>query len=302
MIIVALPTIAAGITSFGRIQGYLCLPDHVDRRFRLLSSNKSQGSVRLDSSDDHGLLSSKLLEPSTDAMIELGSIPSATGSRNLRPIIHVSGKLSWPETTTPVLDISKLSVPRHSFTVMTGPVGCGKSTLLKCMLGEMPTFDGEITTTYSIAAYCDQTSYVPNSTIRNLVIATSAYDEKWFNIVANACALLPDFQQWPQGDQSQVGTQGVSLSGGQKQRLAIARAVYSRQELIVFDDTFSGLDSRTKNMVFNNLLGNKGLLRTGGITVLMATSDSELILAFGKLILIKHRIPSQFCRPSHRHE
>lgn len=82
-----------------------------------------------------------------------------------------------------------------------------------------------------------------------------------------------DLSQWPEGEFACVGSKGISLSGGQKQRLAIARAVYSRKEFVIFDDSFSGLDSRTENKVFNNLLGKDGLLRRGDITVVLASSD-----------------------------
>lgn len=40
------------------------------------------------------------------------------------------------------------------------------------------------------------------------------------------CSLMPDFKQFPFGDQSLVGERGVSLSGGQRARINLARAVY----------------------------------------------------------------------------
>ena len=39
-----------------------------------------------------------------------------------------------------------------------------------------------------------------------------------------------------QGDKTSVGSKGVTLSGGQKQRIAVARAVYARPDLAIFDD------------------------------------------------------------------
>ena len=47
------------------------------------------------------------------------------------------------------------------------------------------------------------------------------YDE-----VVEACALLSDFNQFTEGDQTEIGERGINLSGGQKQRISIARAVY----------------------------------------------------------------------------
>ena len=47
--------------------------------------------------------------------------------------------------------------------------------------------------------------------------------------------------------------------------------MYARQELLLLDDIFSGLDNTTSNFVFNRLLGLYGLLRQDGITVVLAT-------------------------------
>ena len=70
---------------------------------------------------------------------------------------------------------------------------------------------------------------------------------------------------------TKVGSAGISLSGGQKQRLALARAVYSRKDIIILDDTFSGLDAGTEEIIFNRLFSRQGLFRKMGTTVLMVT-------------------------------
>jgi ABC-type bacteriocin/lantibiotic exporter with double-glycine peptidase domain len=68
-----------------------------------------------------------------------------------------------------------------------------------------------------------------------------------------------------------VGSKGISLSTGQKQRLAIARAVYSKNDLVIFDDVFSGLDVNTQGNVVSRLIGPDGLLRKQKATILIAT-------------------------------
>jgi ATP-binding cassette subfamily C (CFTR/MRP) protein 1 len=51
----------------------------------------------------------------------------------------------------------------------------------------------------------------------------------------------------------------------------IARAVYSRKEIAIFDDVFGGLDTVTERKVFEHLFGTQGLFRRWGTTVLLAT-------------------------------
>jgi ABC-type transport system involved in cytochrome bd biosynthesis fused ATPase/permease subunit len=53
---------------------------------------------------------------------------------------------------------------------------------------------------------------------------------------------------------------------------AVARAIYSRKEMIFLDDVMSGLDASTEDILFNNLFGEKGLLRASGTTVVFATN------------------------------
>ncbi|MBR1692450.1 MAG: ATP-binding cassette domain-containing protein, partial [Lachnospiraceae bacterium] len=65
----------------------------------------------------------------------------------------------------------------------------------------------------------------------------------------------------------------MSLSGGQKQRTAIAGAVVSDRELVVFDEPTSGLDLKHMAKVGELLLQ----LRRMGRTVLVITHDYELI-------------------------
>ena len=49
--------------------------------------------------------------------------------------------------------------------------------------------------------------------------------------------------------ESQVAQGGSNFSGGQKQRLCIARAVATKPEILIFDDSFSALDYKTDKTV-----------------------------------------------------
>ena len=55
--------------------------------------------------------------------------------------------------------------------------------------------------------------------------------------------------------------QGINLSGGQKQRVSIARAVYQDADIYLFDDPLSAVDAHVGKHLFNNVIGQEGILK-----------------------------------------
>jgi len=70
------------------------------------------------------------------------------------------------------------------------------------------------------------------------------------------------------------------LSGGEQQRIAIARALLNEPELIIADEPTGNLDPETSQTIMQLLKK----LHEGGITILMATHDYNMIMKFpGKI-------------------
>ncbi|KAE8321596.1 P-loop containing nucleoside triphosphate hydrolase protein [Aspergillus sergii] len=171
-----------------------------------------------------------------------------------------------------------------------GAVGSGKSTFLRGLAGETPVLEGELFIKHPDLAFCEQTSWLTNTSIRENIIGEdllSVFDAQWYHTVVRACGLEPDLKRMPAGDETLVGSKGAKLSGGQKQRIAIARAVYARKRIACFDDVLSGLDNATAQLVFNNVFGPAGLLRQLGCTTFLATHSvhhlpqADLIIVLG---------------------
>ena len=71
--------------------------------------------------------------------------------------------------------------------------------------------------------------------------------------MVEACALQPDLEILPWGDQTEIGEKGINLSGGQKQRVSLARAVYNDSDLYLLDDPLSAVDSHVGKHIFDKV-------------------------------------------------
>ena len=66
-------------------------------------------------------------------------------------------------------------------------------------------------------------------------------------------ALKEEVLSMPLGLDTLVGEGGQNISGGQKQRIAIARALLSDTEVVIFDEATSNLDQLTEKKIYDNL-------------------------------------------------
>lgn len=258
LLLVALPAFSSAAASIARVQEYL------SRQEREPKASLLAGNPATDVSSAGGE------EPPIDDEGEKTRMHSSLASDTMA---SASGQLKWPDAEKPVLDLKQLVIRRDAFTIVLGPMACGKTSLMKLLLGEMPQFEGHLDVRGRGAAYCAQEPFIPSRTCRDVIVGNVPYEAAFYAEVVKACALDADFEQWPEGDASLVGNAGATLSGGQKQRLALARAAYSRKDLVILDDSLTGLDAATESKVFQNLLGREGLFRVPGTTVILCTSS-----------------------------
>ncbi|KAJ6438338.1 ABC multidrug transporter [Purpureocillium lavendulum] len=268
-----IPFSFATIGCFKRIQEFLLLSERVDSR-------------EIKSRFGHSI-SERSVDGSSTEGIELQAL-SAKGDAAV--VTVANGEFDWGEK--PVLHDIHTRLPYHqsgSLTMIIGPIGSGKSTLLKAIIGETASSTGLVSLSSPTVAFCDQTPWILNASIReNIIGETEGYNESWFKAVVESCDLAVDLGRLPNGAATLVGDKGLKLSGGQKQRIAIARAVYARKPLAIFDDVFSGLDKVTEKIVFNRLFAQDGLLRRSGTSIILATHavhhlpSSDLVIALGR--------------------
>lgn len=197
----------AAFGCFKRIQEFLLLDERVDKR-----EICAQPGISTKSEGDGSRKSSIELRP-LDRYKEEGARISIAG-----------GDFAWKEKNVlSNISISFSQAQSGSLTVIVGPIGSGKSSLLKAILGETSSTGGTVSLSTPSVAFCDQTPWVMNATIRDNIVAESGhFEDKWFDTVVEACDLAQDFARLPEGVSTIVGDKGVKLSGGQKQRLVSA--------------------------------------------------------------------------------
>ncbi|KAI0532895.1 metal resistance protein YCF1 [Xylaria digitata] len=210
--------------------------------------------------------------------VEIGP---AAEERGDDAVVIRNGTFSWNrhETKT-VLKGIDFTARKGDLSCIVGRVGQGKSSLLQSILGDLWKIEGEVRINGTVA-YASQQPWIMNATVKENVIFGHRYDSNFYEKTVKACALLDDFAQLPDGDETVVGERGISLSGGQKARVALARAVYARADIYLLDDCLSAVDSHVARHIVENVLGPRGLLNskcrilaTNAIAVL---SDADFI-------------------------
>lgn len=191
-LLLAIPMGAQAIGCYGRIQSFLQTPeDIVPSTATTISSDVTGKSAS----------EKKVIEPESDTALE--------GIKQPCEKIEV---LSDPRGRPPVRFVAS------GIIAITGPSGCGKSTLLRELLTFEQSQSSGIFPSGDIA-YCSQTPWIFEGTIRDNILGQSEVNNNWYQSVLQSCELRVDLDSMPNSDATQVGSGGSKLSGGQKQRI-----------------------------------------------------------------------------------
>ena len=188
----------------------------------------------------------------------------------------------------PALQHISGSFPRGSLTAVVGPNGSGKSTLLKSIVGLLPSAPNCV----ALATPRERIAYLPQ-------LSEIA---RGFPMTVRDCVLLgcwPRQGAWGGIDNSQLGRvdqalQAVGLAGfgarpigglssGQFQRVLFARLLVQDADLILLDEPFNAMDSKTTAA----LLGLVGQWHAAGRTVVAVLHDDAQVRAhFPRTLLL----------------
>ncbi|BGP17639.1 hypothetical protein JCM10213_001291 [Rhodosporidiobolus nylandii] len=220
-----------------------------------------------------------------------GTGPGKKGKKEKKPKAKKddgseSEKPAVKERPSELLDID-FEVKRGELCCVVGSVGSGKSSLLQGLIGEMRRTSGSVTFSSRSIAYCAQSAWISNSTVRENILFGQPMEHERYQQCIDAACLRADLEQLPSGDMTEIGERGIALSGGQRQRVAIARTLYFDADVLLLDDPLSAVDAHVSASIFRDAI--RGMLRDK--TVILVThalqyipqADSVIVLENGKI-------------------
>lgn len=178
-----------------------------------------------------------------------------------------------------VMNIDRLKIPKGSITAVLGNNGAGKTTFARCLCGLEKCAKGSLNIEGRKLNRKKrlELSYIVMQDVNHQLFAESVLDEVL--IGAERIKNEQDTLNYADDILSRLNLGELkdrhpqSLSGGQKQRVAIAGAVSSGKEILIYDEPTSGLDRRHMQEVAQTLKW----VKSRGVTQFVITHDPELV-------------------------
>lgn len=185
-----------------------------------------------------------------------------------------------------ILKNANLEIKKNETIGIKGDSGVGKSTLLNiiCYLlypseGKVLVDEKNISKIYKV--YQKKIGYVPqkiylidDSIINNITFGAKnvELDHNLFKEVIKKSNLEEFFNKLENKENTLIGERGAKLSGGQQQRIGIARALYKRPEIIIFDEATNALDQNSENEILDTIR----ILKKENTIIIVSHKDSVL--------------------------
>ncbi|MDR0929864.1 MAG: ABC transporter ATP-binding protein/permease [Oscillospiraceae bacterium] len=204
------------------------------------------------------------------------------------------------EENRPVLQHVSFTAKAGQTIAILGATGCGKSTLVHLMQRLYEPTGGQITIGGHPLDQIEkkhlrghvglvlQEPFLYSKTIQeNVGIAMKAPEEEAVFEAARVAQAHDFILESEKGYETLVGERGVTLSGGQKQRIAIARTLLKDNDILIFDDSLSAVDTQTDAAIRGALSQKRQGVTTFIIShriTTLAEADQILVLEEGRVV------------------
>ncbi len=202
---------------------------------------------------------------------------------------------SYPDSTSPALVNLNFTIEPGSQTALMGPSGAGKSTIADMLCLLLSPTSGrvfQITNSSELElSIGGRVSYVPQkpgmisgTILENVALGIEAESVDREEVISalQAAHLGTLIKELPEGIDTSLGKLKDSLSGGQMQRLGLARAIFSKPNLLVMDEATSALDAESESEIQKTLEEMRGR-----VTVVVIAHRLNTIQHADKVILLE---------------
>ena len=199
----------------------------------------------------------------------------------------------YPDADADVFEHISFRAEKGQTIAFIGSTGSGKSTLINLVPRFYDATEGEVLVDgvnvkeLKQSTLRDKIGYVPqkgvlfSGTVAENIAFGGKADRQEIEEAAKIAEADGFIGEMGNGYDSPIAQGGKNVSGGQKQRLSIARAVATRPEIMIFDDSFSALDYRTDKQVRANLKEH-----LAGVTNLIVAQRIGTIMDADKIIVL----------------
>lgn len=195
-----------------------------------------------------------------------------------------------------------LTIPRGRVTAIMGPSGTGKTTLLRLLTGQIKPSRGEILFDgVNVSTLRQRDLYALRRRMGMLFQNGALLTD--MSVFENVAFPLREHTKLPESmlrtlvltKLQAVGLRGAAqlmpaeLSGGMARRVALARAMVTDPDVLIYDEPFTGLDPISMGMIarlvrqMNNALGITSIVVSHDVEELSALADMAYLLSEGKV-------------------
>ena len=194
--------------------------------------------------------------------------PKKESSKFSEAILLEDIGFSYDINSKPILKNLNIRLNKGMKIGLVGETGSGKSTFLDILMGLLTPTSGKIkidnnpisannlSKLHSLIAHVPQNIYLADASISENIafgIDQNKIDIPLVERVADEALVKKFLDDQGSNLDSGVGERGIKLSGGQRQRIGIARALYKRSGLIIFDEATSSLDEQTETEIMDTI-------------------------------------------------
>jgi len=217
--------------------------------------------------------------PTIDRVLDSGSVPSGAA------VIFEDVHLSFGDN--PVLQGVSFKLPFGETKALFGVAGSGKSTILKLALGLLPPDSGRITVLGNEVSDLPEKQLFPMRSHLGMVFQESALFDSLTVRENVAYRLTEEHGIYDDEIDGRVRESlrfvelehtldlfPSELSGGMRRRVAIARAIITHPELLLYDSPTGGLDPVTSNTIIELIMKQRDVYRTSALLVTHRLQDA----------------------------